>query len=883
MLCAVGLSGCKRTVVPVPVVEDPDTRLTAPAQEAALADWLNLPRPELDRLFDEAKSTATRLVDVSRGDRQSVQLLPGLRPVLTLPVFQEARFSGSVGLSLPPYAGEGRKDTQLALHLARFGDPDGALLLTDPSDADRRKEIESLRPGRNYPVEWTRLVALTQFVAELQLMRGDPHGASTLINLHQQLRIVLDPKAASGPVGAALLSGGRRALEAAAARWEEIHKTGFASDVKTALEAWGDVPEPTPILAPGASRAAVEQIFPAAGRAHALNAFGNAAARAFDLLAAPLPFDEMEGISAFLDGQDKLAEMVVLYRPRAGQTYPDPAHLGQRLEDFGIAPKDKEDSSTRGTLRQTFSAPHLNYEVTLVPRGSTIGALVRIGDTKDAAVATLLPADSRDFGAVNFDRSFDQDRLAVAPEQRSAETVTITKVSELRRVAPPAPEAGRTITLPQAQSLQLRRLEGFDLLTSLSLRWDRGENSVALIRLAVPLLAAYGAPRFEPAFDTNGGHLALVWEDQTMRYSLRLPHDEDQAPDFSAEDKRGATGAAEREKAARTYDRDQRAARLAAGKPSQRLPRAFDEASGVKLGMPRAEVEGALPASQSLRKIQIDGGWSVYFLKPAAGNAAAVPQQLLVRFGPGDKVAELRQRYVERAVPKGDKTPTLLAHFSNGSGAPETLETAPWAGLWSDLAPQRPAPAIYRWSDDTTLMTLQRDGGGAEVILRENPFDRPEGVELPPLRFVSRGVEGCSLGDTRSQVLEHWKITDPTTTRDGGIVLAMPKSSPYEALVAYFDHDKVARILAYHRMKPGFTPGEVPGALQESWGRDIDHLGAVRRQDTPAAPLVGGFGWHDDVTRVRTFALDSDQGPRLHTEWREWSPAREPKGVAAAN
>src|SRR5262249_49913491 len=157
-----------------------------------------------------------------------------------------------------------------------------------------------------------------------------------------------------------------------------------------------------------------------------------------------------------------------------------------------------------------FAAPHLNYDLTLVPRGSTIGALVRITDTKEAPVASLLPADSRDFGAVNFDRSFDQDRLAVAPEQRSSETVTITKVSELRRVAPPAPEAGRTIALPQAQSLQLRRLEGFDLLASLSVRWDRGENSLALARLAVPLLAAYGAPRFEPAFDTNGGHLALV-------------------------------------------------------------------------------------------------------------------------------------------------------------------------------------------------------------------------------------------------------------------------------------------------------------------------------------------------------------------------------------
>jgi hypothetical protein len=155
-------------------------------------------------------------------------------------------------------------------------------------------------------------------------------------------------------------------------------------------------------------------------------------------------------------------------------------------------------------------------------------------------------------------------------------------------------------------------------------------------------------------------------------------------------------------------------------------------------------------------------------------------------------------------------------------------------------------------------------------------------VELAPLRFVSRGVDGCKLGDPREAVLQHWKIAEPTKTADGGIVLPMPKTSPYEAVVVYFENGKVSLVRAYHKAKAGFQPTEVPAALQESWGRNLDHLGAIRRQEVPADRLLGGFGWHDDVTRVRTYAQDSDQGPRLYTEWREWSPAQPAKGVAAA-
>jgi hypothetical protein len=879
LLTAVGLSGCKRNAAPVGLVPDPDHHLPE-RTDVEVADWLKLSRPELDRTFEDWRATATKLIDLGRGNRDSLLLLPKLRPVLTLPVFQNAKFSPRSGLSLPPYLEEGKRDSEVALHLARFGDIDGALLLADPADAALRKEIESLRAGRNYPVEWTRLVALAQFVSELRVANGEVQGAANLVQIHQQLRIVLDPKAAAGPLGGALLPGGRRALEAAGVAWTERLKTGFAGDVNAALAAWGDVPVPALSLVPGASREAVERVFPQSKELHSATALGTASARVFDLLALPLPADEMEGVAAFFDGGSKLAELTVLYRQRAGQIYPDPGYLAQRLAGYGITGQDA--ATAKGTLRQTFAGGALSYEVSLIPRGSAVGGFVQITDAKGPAVPSFLPADPLDFGAVHFDRTFDQDRLAVAPDQRSADAVSVTKAAEVRRIAPPAPEQGHTLELPGVASVLLRRLEGHDLLASLTFRWDRGQNATALAQLAVPLWSAYGAPHFEPTFDSGGGHLALVWEGAAMRYTLRLPHDEDQSPEFVAEDKRPASSTPDREKAAATFDRDQRAARLAAGKPIRRVPREFDEASAVKLGSLKAEVEAALPASQSLRKTAIDGGWSVFFMKPPPSTGAVTPQQLFVRFGPDDKVAELRLRYLERPVPKGDPTPTLLAHLTAGSGAPESVPSR-WAGLWTDLPPQKPAPAAYRWKDDVTAMTLQRDGGGAEVTLRNLPADPAAGADLPPLRFCSRGVEGCVLGDARDAVLKRWKISDPTATRDGGLVLPMPKASPYEAVVAYFDNDKVVRVLSYHRLKPNFQVSEVPLALQESWGRDIDHLGCVRRQEVPGDGVLGGFGWHDDVTRVRTFSLDSDQGPRLNSEWREWPlPTVPAKGVAAA-
>lgn len=876
LLGIAALGGCNREGPPKSVVEDTVTHLPVSADVAA-GDWLHLSRPELARRFEDWRVGTDKRRDLIRHDKQTVQLLPKLLPTLTLPVFHLAQFSARAGLTLPPYLADGARDSQLALHLARFGDADGALLLAPPGDAATRQQIEDLRTARNYLVEWTRLIAMIQFDAELRLASGEIEGAAVLVHLHEQLGAALDAKAAAGPLGAVLLSGGRRALEAATAAWRQAGKIGLADDVAAALATWGDVPALAPSLLPGASRAAVGKLLRGEGAGHAMMAFASNAARAFDLLTLPVPIDDFEGIAAFFDAKDQLAEMAVLYRSRAVQTYPDPGCLAQRCTDLGFAGQDVVE--THGTLAQRYTGGGLTYDVTVVPRGAAIGGLVRVTDQKGTAAPAFPPPDPRDFAAVHFERTFEQNRIAIAPDLKTADAIVATRASDVRRVLPPGLALGIPVDLPPASAVQLERLSGHNLLNTLTLRWGRALNPVAQTRLLAPLWTAYGAAHIEADNDNNGGYLAFIWEDATTRYTLRLPHNDERAPEFVAEDKRGTQGLPQREKAAATFDRDQRAARLAAGKPLQRLARAFEEAPDVRLGTPRAKVAELLPGSKTLRKFEIADGWSVLFLKPAAGNAAYTSQQLFIRFGPTETVAELRMRYLERTLPKNDAMPSLLARLTIAAGQPDTLP-APWAGLWPDLPQQKPAATLHAWKDDLTAQTLQRDAGGAEVTLRDCSNEKGDGVDLPPLQFCSRGIEGCSIGDAREAVLQRWKVTEPTTTSDGGIVLPTPKASPYEAVVAYFENGKVHRLLAYHRQKADLRSEDVMPALQAAWGRDINQLGSVRRQDGPAGSSLGGLGWNDDKNRVRIFAMDNDQGPRLHTEWREW-PLPGGKAIAA--
>jgi hypothetical protein len=880
LLAALALAGCSREAAPESVADD--TARIPETTDAALAEWLNLPRHELAKKCEDWKGTVEKQLDTARTDRPSVLLLPKLLPAFAVPVLQDAQFTQRAGFSLPPYAAEGGADAGLALHLARHGDAEAARKVAPAGDDGLLHKIDEVRPERNYPVEWTRLVGLVQLSAQIRLANGEIEGAADLIQLHKQLRSLLDAKAASGPLGAALLPAGRRALAQAAAAWNEGGKPSLARDAEAAVQAWGESPSPAPLAPLGSGRAEAARVFPGPAEGHAVAAVGKAAARAADLLALPVPAEDLEGVVGLLDGKDRLAEYLVLYRVRASATFPEPVNLAQGLVDRGF--QALPPAQANGVLRQNYSGGGLTYDVGVVSRGSPVGGFVRVADAQGTRAPAALPRDARDFGAVHLDRSFEQNRLGVAPNQKSAETVEVTRAADAAKVVLPGLDADGRKAVPAPAALVLKRQGDYPLLASLTLRWAPEHNTLALTKFLAPLWVAYGGSRIDGDSDAEGTRLVFVWEDERTRYSLRMPHNEEQAPEFVAEDRTSPEGADKRAAESLAFDREQRKARLAGSRPLVRLPRSLEAEPGVSLGMTRAAALEVARKSQSIRQKEVPGGVSRYFLTPAATSDASFPVQSFLRFGPDGKVAEVRVRYQDRPRDRADKAPTLLAKLSAAAGgAPDTVP-AEWAGLWTDLPAQRPAPVQYRWLDDRTVLTLRRDAGGAEVALRDCPPDEPLGAKLPPLEFCPRGPEGVALGDARADLLKRWQVSEPTRTSDGGLVLPAPRKSPYDATVVYFDkEDKVARVLARHRAETALQPGQVPTALRDAWSRDFDRLGAVRRQDGATSLALPAYAWHDDRTRVRTFGLDSEQGPRLYTEWRQWPvPAVKPAGDQAA-
>jgi hypothetical protein len=220
LVLVVGLSGCgRKDVDPEPVVDE-TTRL-GESIDIKLSDWLAEPREKLAQLAKETHDRLLSRLKEARGDVDSVALLPKLRMPLTVPVLRQAEYSKKLGISLPPYVKEGQHDSLLARHLARHGDVEAALLLVDPADKESREQIEASRGNRNYPLEWTRLVALSLQEGQLKMALGDVDGATELVLLHRQLRTLLDAKAAAGPLGAALLLIGQRALKDAVVEWRE--------------------------------------------------------------------------------------------------------------------------------------------------------------------------------------------------------------------------------------------------------------------------------------------------------------------------------------------------------------------------------------------------------------------------------------------------------------------------------------------------------------------------------------------------------------------------------------------------------------------------------------------------------------------------------------
>jgi hypothetical protein len=275
---------------------------------------------------------------------------------------------------------------------------------------------------------------------------------------------------------------------------------------------------------------------------------------------------------------------------------------------------------------QTWTGGGLSYQIAILTRGDAGGAFARIGKSGAPAARASFARSPRDFGAVNLDRSFEQNRLALSTAQ-SGDAIEVKDKDELTSIAQPAAEYPINTAL-------LRKEPSEDLVAALALVWPADRSINALNRLALPLWAAYGPSRIEGIQDAAGDRLVLTWENSTTRVRLRLSFDES-SPELVAEDSRGPSALKERAEAADKLDRRERRDRIAARKPRTRLSRSLTLSEhgidNLRLGMTRQQVQAALPASRSIRLLLIESGVSVLFLNEPPPTATHWPRQLLIR------------------------------------------------------------------------------------------------------------------------------------------------------------------------------------------------------------------------------------------------------------
>jgi hypothetical protein len=879
LLGVVGLCGCQGTVEEQPV-EDTTTRL-GDSIDVKLSDWLELPRKELAEMTKEALDRFENTLKETRTSTgvDSVALLSTLRMPLTVPVLGQANYSSKAGFSLPPYFKEGTYDPDLALHLALHGDVDAALKLVDPDNAALVEKLQAFRTSRNYPVEWTRLVALALQEAELKMAKGEIEGATELVLVHRQLRELLDKKAAAGQLGAVLLPLGQRALRDAVTAWRESDNKfpAVAEEVEATLKEWGEMPVWEPGLTPGAAHELVSRFFSSKNPGQIL-AVSQALPlqRLLDLQNLPLVSEGITGALALFDDKDQLGELWYVYRFHIGETFPEALHLAHHLAELGL--KGKPAEKVDGLQRQTFSAGKLAYEYTLVPRSRVLGAVLRVANEGVKPLGGRLPRQPFVLGGLNLERTFENTRFQLAPREVSGKSVEVKQPEALAQVKLPFGE-------PQPAVIELDRAGDTNLIAAMTARWATDENMTerGLEKLCLPLWLAYGASRLE----SGDHHLILTWEQSPAKVSLKFPYEPGVSPDFIVQDMRGSKQTEERLKAAVVLDEQARLARWEANKPLERLPR-FLGWPELSLGTPREQASKNLPPELKSRAPikTADGSFSILFTSTAPATATYFPLQLVLRFGPDDKLAEVRVRYQEGPTKPTAAAPSLLEVLKKSSGAPEPVVPAPWLGLWGDMPALKTVPMCWRWQDDRSMLTYQADGVCTEVTLTDCPREYPMGVPLKKWETLVPGLPGCQLGDSREELIKRWKIEKPTTISDGGLVVYQPATSQFDLAVVYFDKGKANRILARQRTPPTSSNEDFTTDLNRLWVSDLDRLGVVCRVDKALhtdtrEPVVCGYSWHDDRTRVHCFGGQTKDGWRMFREWRDWPFTAPPKDVAS--
>jgi hypothetical protein len=288
----------------------------------------------------------------------------------------------------------------------------------------------------------------------------------------------------------------------------------------------------------------------------------------------------------------------------------------------------------------------------------------------------------------------------------------------------------------------------------------------------------------------------------------------------------------------------------------------------VRLGMTEQEVVKAFPDGDGFTRRKVPGGLGLVINVIPEKSPGYIPREVFVRFGPEKVVAEVRVRYTSQPGIKGGVN-NLLQEIGASCGAAHELGGS-WTRVWSEYPQRTPAPRMYRWEDDVTIMTCQRDSEGVELTLLDRPLDFEKGVKLGAFQCLSEGPRNCTLGMTKAELVELWKDSKPTF-EDNVLIVTAPVESSYSQIQAFFKDSTglVTRVVALHAQKWDKDPGQekLEEAVQGAWERGKESLGFYRRMDLTMNDTVQSLTSHDDVRRVCVFWQETKAGPRLYTEW----------------
>ena len=455
--------------------------------------------------------------------------------------------------------------------------------------------------------------------------------------------------------------------------------------------------------------------------------------RAFDVLSLPLPVGGVAAVVGFFDGNEKLDQLLVLYKPGLAEGYKNSEHLFRVLHDRGLESQNGEESL--GIASKIYQAGKVRCEAAVMPRSTTVGGFVSLRTTD----AKTLPYQlERSFGAASLDRSFEQNRLRLVPQQRT--NIVATK----------QPEALALITNPlpalHIQELGIERAPGQELTAGLEFGYATAQP-VPLYTVLMPFWSRQGFVPFKGVIDEVGGHFSFIWQDDKTRDELLVPFENSQPIRLRVGDRVETGAVAKRVDDTRARDHAERQARLANGKPIQRIPRKLDQ---FFLGATREEILGRLPTGHTVMKREIPDGLTVTYPTENSSSDQFVLRQAFVRFDAQGRTAEVQVRYDDGpSRGKGTWAADMLKDLRKRCGAPESVPCA-WTAIWNDLPPQKPAPSTLEWSDDVSRLRYSRDSGGVELALTDCPPDQPTGVVLSPLEALSRDYRNTPRHDSRA-------------------------------------------------------------------------------------------------------------------------------------